>query len=369
MESTSLQDYLHLSYCAPSAQLKLGRLLTQFGSLKALLREFQSQPTHKISDDLLCELELLNGRCKKCTTAVKNALKWQEKPSNYIICFEDPRYPPLLKEIDDPPPLLYVEGNHRLLSQIQIAVIGSRRASSYGLRNAYWLSQELSKLGVTLTSGMAAGIDRKAHEGALAHSGDTIAVVGTGIDGCYPRVNKDLKQTIVQRGAIVSEFPLGSSPHAFHFPQRNRIISGLSRGVVVIEAALKSGSLITARLAMEQNRDVFALPGQITNSMAAGCHYLINEGVKLVQCVDDIAQEIGLCTQDFAATDKSAPLGAATNAERLILNTLKAEPATLDFLLASTSVSEEKLIMSLGALEEKQLIQFSFGRYSYCRRS
>jgi DNA processing protein len=215
---------------------------------------------------------------------------------------------------------------------------------------------------------MAAGIDRKAHEGALAQNGDTIAVVGTGIDGCYPRLHKDLRQAIAEQGAIVSEFPLGSSPHSFHFPQRNRIISGLSRGVVVVEAGLKSGSLITARLAMEQNREVFALPGQITNPLAEGCHTLINEGVKLVQCVDDIAQEVGLCTLDAAATPNLSPPGASTNAERQILTTLKAEPATLDFLLASTDVPEEMLIMSLSALESKQLIQFIHGRYNYCSR-
>ena len=237
------------------------------------------------------------------------------------------------------------------------------------MRNAYWLGEELSKLGVTITSGMASGIDRKAHEGALAQSGDTIAVVGTGIDGCYPKINHDLRLRVRDHGAIISEFPLGTPPLSFHFPQRNRIISGLSRGVVVVEAATKSGSLITARLAMEQNREVFALPGQITNPMARGCHQLINQGVKLVQSVEDIAQEIGVWAEDLTAMATFNPAAAINNAERLILHTLKAEPATLDFLLASTNVPEQDLIAGLSGLESKQLIQFSYGRYNYCDRT
>ncbi len=368
MELATLQDYLHLSVCAPKAQLKLGRLLQRLGSLESVQTKLLSPESTTVADDLQRELGLLNGRCKKCGWAIEKALKWHSKPYSYIICYEDPRYPALLKEINDPPPLLYLEGNPELLRQIQIAIIGSRRASAYGLRNAAWLGQELSKLGVTVTSGMAAGIDSKAHEGALAQSGTTVAVVGTGIDGCYPKQNYGLRQKIKDQGAVVSEFPLGAPPHSFHFPQRNRVISGLSRGVVVVEAGIKSGSLITARLAMEQDREVFALPGLITNPMAQGCHQLINDGVKLVQGVDDIAQEIGLWTDDLIVAVKLNHCGAATNAERLILNTLKAEPATLDFLMASTSVPEQDLINGLSALESRRVITFSHGRYSFCDR-
>ncbi|MFT4862674.1 MAG: DNA processing protein [Pseudohongiellaceae bacterium] len=368
MESASLRDYLHLSFCAPKAQLKLGRLLKRLGSLDSVQKKLLNPDSTHGVDELQRQLGLLNGRCKKCDWAIEKALEWQNKPFSYIICYEDPLYPLLLKEVNDPPPVLYLEGNPDLLSQIQIAIIGSRRASVYGLRNAWWLGQELSKLGVTVTSGMAAGIDSKAHEGALAQTGATVAVVGTGIDGCYPKQNYGLRQRIRDQGVVVSEFPLGAPPHAFHFPQRNRIISGLSRGVVVVEAGMKSGSLITARLAMEQDREVFALPGQITNPMAQGCHQLINDGVKLVQSVDDIAQEIGLWADDLIVAVKLIHCGATTNAERLILNTLKAEPATLDFLLASTSVPEQDLIAGLSVLEAKKVITFSYGRYSYCDR-
>lgn len=366
MESATLQNYLHFACCAPNSQVKLGRLLKQFGSLNALLNELQGQTPLKSLDGLQIELSHSGDRCKTCQPAVEKALRWQEPRQRNILCFEDSRYPSLLKEIDDPPPLLYVEGNPELLNHPQIAVIGSRRASNYGLRNAHWLGEQLSKLEICVTSGMATGIDRKAHEGALAKDGKTIAVVGTGVDGCYPRENEGLRNKVVERGAVVSEFPLGSPPHSFHFPQRNRIISGLSLGVVVVEAAVKSGSLITARLAMEQNREVFALPGLITNPMAQGCHRLINDGVTLVQTIEDIAQEIGMGMSTSAATLR--PGEPSNNAERLILNVLKTEPATLDYLLASTPVPEPELISGLGALEAKQLIQFSHGRYNYLSR-
>ena len=370
MESASLQDYLYLANCVPNGQLKLGRLLKQFGSLCSIRRSLLDQPSSpaQSKDDLLLHLLQQNEGRSEYKSEVDKAFKWAENPSNSIISFEDPRYPALLKEIDDPPPVLYVEGNPELLSRSQIAVIGSRRASVYGLRNAYWLGEELSKLGATITSGMAAGIDCKAHEGALACSGDTVAVVGTGIDICYPRSNKDLRHRIAARGLIISEFPLGSPPHGFHFPQRNRIISGLSLGVVVVEAAMKSGSLITARLAMEQNREVFALPGQITNPMSQGCHHLINDGVKLVQCVDDIAQEIKSWPSDLVSCPNLPQSRQVSNGERLILKTLKAEPSTLDYLLASVNVPEEELIRSLSALEARQLISFSHGRYNYLDR-
>ncbi len=369
MESDTLQSYLHLSFCAPSSQVNLARLLKQFGSLSSLITQVQSQAPQSLLDKILLDCNQRDGRCKTCQPNLDRALQWQAQPAQTILCYEDSRYPRLLKEIDDPPPILYVQGNVSLLASPQIAIIGSRRASNYGLRNAFWLGDELSKQGITVTSGMAVGIDSKAHEGALHSKGNTIAVVGTGIDGCYPPRNHQLKQQIVANGAVVSEFPLGSPPHSFHFPQRNRIISGLSLGAVVIEAALKSGSLITARLAMEQNREVFALPGLITNPLAQGCHRLINEGVMLVQSVEDIVQELGIHL-DLLATNESGLVQTenASNAERLILSALKAEPATLDYLLASISVPEEDLITGLSALEAKRVITYTHGRYNYLRR-
>lgn len=370
MESATLQKYLHLSFCAPSSQVKLGRLLKRFGSLNSLLSELKIHTPRSLLDKVLLEWSQQGDHCAKCQPAIEKALNWQDQPANTILCYEDPDYPTLLKEIDDPPAVLYVQGNISLLSSPQIAIIGSRQASIYGKGNAFWLGEELNNLGITVTSGMAAGIDSKAHEGALHSKGNTIAVVGTGIDGCYPPGNRKLKQQLAANGALVSEFPLGSLPLSFHFPQRNRIISGLSLGVVVIEAAIKSGSLITARLAMEQNREVFALPGLITNPKAQGCHRLINEGVKLVQTIDDIVQEIGV---SLNLATENAPKAVrneiSSKVERLILNVLTAAPATLDYLLASTTVPEDELIGSLSTLEAQSVIKFSHGRYNYLGRA
>lgn len=291
MESR-LRQYLRLFHSTTVSPVLWARLLQQFGSLSRLLAE----PDETFLPAGLPEFEQLRAvAAGPDSTEVERSLRWSEAADHTLLCYEDPDYPTLLKEIAAPPPLLFVRGQLSCLRAPQLALVGSRAATSYGLRTARWLAYELGAAGWLICSGLARGIDTCAHEGALAAGGGTIAVIGTGADRLYPPGNERLAEAIVDSGALVSEFPLGTPPLPPNFPRRNRIMSGLSLGTVVIEAALKSGSLITARLALEQNREVFAVPGLISNPAAAGCHRLLREGAKLVATPTDILEE-------FAAT-------------------------------------------------------------------
>ena len=224
--------------------------------------------------------------------AVEQDLKWLEEKNNHFIAITDPQYPTLLKEISDPPLGLFVCGDIDLLQFPQIAMVGSRNASQSGAQIARQFAQHLGSNGVCITSGMAVGIDAESHKGALKGHGKTIAVAGTGLDRVYPAQHRELAHQIAEQGALVSEFFPGTPPQANNFPRRNRIISGLSLGTLIVEATLKSGSLITGRLAMEQGREVFAIPGSIHNPMAKGCHQLIRQGAKLVETSQDILEDL-----------------------------------------------------------------------------
>ena len=223
---------------------------------------------------------------------IDNDLQWALKENNYVLTFNDEHYPTQLKEIADPPPLLFARGNPLLLAQRQLAIVGSRNPSSSGIDTAFEFAKTLSNHGFVITSGLALGIDAASHRGALAAGNFTIAVAGTGLDRIYPARHKDLATEIVKTGAIISEFPPGTTAKANHFPRRNRIISGLCQGLLVVEAAKESGSLITARMALEQNREVFAIPGSIHNPLARGCNALIRQGAKLVETTQDILRRI-----------------------------------------------------------------------------
>lgn len=224
---------------------------------------------------------------------VEKDCQWLTDNQASVVTIADKDYPPLLKEIADPPPILFVLGDKTLLTTEQIAIVGSRTPTPMGERTAEEFATTLADVGWTVTSGMALGIDTACHRGALlAKKGHTIAVIGTGIDRVYPARNRDLAHQISQRGAIISEFPLGTSPVPGNFPRRNRLISGMSRGVFVVEAALRSGSLITAKQALEQGREVFALPGSIHNPLSRGCHSLIRQGAKLVETAEHIYEEL-----------------------------------------------------------------------------
>jgi DNA processing protein len=242
---------------------------------------------------------------------IEKTLDWLVLPGNHVLTLADGDYPATLLDIADPPMLLYVKGRRELLSRPSLAVVGSRNATTQGVVNAEKFSEVLSQAGLTIVSGMALGIDTAAHQGGLSAAGSTIAVIGTGADIVYPARNRGLAHRIAEHGCLVSEYPLGMPAIASNFPRRNRIISGLARGVLVIEAAAQSGSLITARMAAEQGRDVFAIPGSIHSPLSKGCHLLIKQGAKLVESAQDVLEEL----PSFQVADSKQAAGNYSSAE------------------------------------------------------
>lgn len=238
--------------------------------------------------------------------SVEKDLEWAQVDNQHLISPEDDAYPRLLKEIHDPPLVLYVRGNKTVLSALQLAVVGSRNATSSGLKDAWQFAHCLAERGFAITSGLALGIDGAAHRGALSGKGITIGVMGTGLNHIYPLSHGLLAEEMISnQGAVISEFSLNTPPQATNFPRRNRVISGLSVGVLVVEAALKSGSLITARHSLEQGREVFAIPGSIHNPLIRGCHHLIRQGAKLVETAGDILEELGALRAAGGAVSQS----------------------------------------------------------------
>ncbi|MCG2575832.1 DNA-processing protein DprA [Dechloromonas sp. XY25] len=279
--------------------------------------------------------------------AIEHGLKWAGQPGQTITTLADTGYPKALLEIADPPCVLYVRGNPALLQQRGIAMVGSRNATPQGIHTAESFARHLAAGGQCIISGLALGIDAAAHRGALAVHGQTVAVIGTGADRIYPARNKELALSIAERGVIVSEFPLGTPAVAHNFPRRNRIISGLARGVLVVEAAPESGSLITAGLAAEQGREVFAIPGSIHSPVARGCHKLIKQGAKLVETASDILEELG--NYDLVTTEPAAATPAAD--EPPLLAALGHGPCALDDLVERTGQSADLLLPELLTLE------------------
>ncbi len=250
---------------------------------------------------------------------------WLADPNNHIVTLADPDYPQALLNISDPPLLLYVKGRLELLNLPALAVVGSRNATPQGLSNAEAFAQAASAAGLCIISGMAHGIDAAAHRGGLRECGSSIGIIGTGLDKVYPAANRQLAHQLAQEGALVSEFSLGTPPQAANFPRRNRLISGLSLGCLVVEASLQSGSLITARMALEQGRDVFAIPGSIHAPQTKGCHHLIKQGAKLVECAQDILEELGC----FSASTTVQP---SVLEEHPLLTHLGFDPVDMDSL-------------------------------------
>ncbi len=279
-------------------------------------------------------------------------LKWAEQAENTILTLRDKQYPTLLSNISDPPPVLFVKGTVALLSQPQVAIVGSRNPSESGLQTASEFAYCLSHSDLIITSGMALGIDAASHQGCLRANGATIAVMGTGLDRVYPASHQTLAHSIVAQGALVSEFPLGTPAKAGHFPKRNRIISGLSMGLLVVEAAMQSGSLISARSALEQGREVFAIPGSIHNPLARGCNALIKEGAKLVETSDDILQEIGHFMGIFKTQHhlKEERPELEPTQEKL-LNCIDYAPTSIDTLVEKMSINVEVISSLLLILE------------------
>ncbi|MBL1259134.1 MAG: DNA-protecting protein DprA [Thiotrichaceae bacterium] len=286
---------------------------------------------------------------------VEKQLHWQQQPGHHIITCTDLAYPALLKDIIDPPPLLFIQGNTEILSRQQIAIVGSRNPSHDGSENTFAFARDLTRHGYAITSGLALGVDTAAHNGALASNGTTIAVMGTGPDHRYPNSNRILAEKILQNGALVTEFPLGTPPLAENFPRRNRIISGMSLGVLVTEAALRSGSLITARSALEQGREVFAIPGSIHNPLARGCHSLLRDGAKLVENTQDIIEELGALSSIMPTLEQPLTLPLFSKPldpnEQKVLSRLGFDPSSIDTLVARTELTAEELSAILLVLE------------------
>ena len=288
--------------------------------------------------------------------AVDDDLLWAGGMNRFCLTPGHPQYPALLAEIHDPPAVLFVEGNLDALGQTSIAMVGSRSPTPTGQRIATSFGADLARQGVTVVSGLAAGIDAASHQGALEGGGLTVAVAGTGPDQVYPRQHQFLAARIVEQGVLVTEYPVGTGPVPTNFPRRNRIISGLALGTLVVEAAPRSGSLITARLALEQNRDVFAVPGSIYNVQSRGCNELIQQGAKLVLSTTDILEEYGLMHVgggELAFSSGSAP---PLQSDSVLLKYIAYEPVTVDTLIVATSLSAESVAAELLVLELEGLI-------------
>lgn len=282
---------------------------------------------------------------------VEDDMRWLEQVGNYALTLDDAEYPAQLREINNPPPVLFVKGNPTLLLEPQLAMVGSRNPSPVGVTTALAFAEALAEAGFVVTSGLALGIDAASHQGALNVNGHTIAVAGTGLDRVYPACHKRLATQIAEHGALVSEFPPGTNAKANHFPRRNRIISGLCVGLLVVEAAQQSGSLITARLALEQNREVFAIPGSIHNPLARGCNALIRQGAKLVETAQDIFEELGQYNQQDMRVESEIAQTSLDLEQQNLLKLIPYSPTTVDTLVRESGWSAEEVSSTLLVLE------------------
>jgi len=310
---------------------------------------------------------------------IESGLQWLSQPNHHLLCWDDDAYPVLLRRISNPPAALFIDGDPGCLWQPQIAVIGSRNPTAGGLDHARDFASTLARQGMTITSGLASGIDTAAHVAALDAGALTIAVNGTGLDQVYPASSRAVAGRIRSQGAMISELPLGSPPKRQHFPSRNRIISGLSLAVLVIEAGLNSGTLITARKAAEQGRDVFALPGSLNNPMAKGCHRLIREGARLVETVADIMQELGPVAAELQMEIRQrldlvddAPEKTVKTAQSLLDDTdyrtvwdlMGYDPKPMDVIIEQSGLSAREISSMLLMMELKgMVIKHGNGRY------
>jgi DNA processing protein len=280
----------------------------------------------------------------------ERSLAWLALPGNELLAWDDPDYPNALLELPDPPPALFFAGHREVLAQPALAIVGSRRATPEGVETARAFARALSGAGLVIVSGLALGIDGAAHQGALDGTGSTIAVVGTGLDRVYPARHRDLARAIRDRGALLSEFPPGTPPLPHHFPQRNRLISGLSRGVLVVEGALSSGSLLTARAALEQGREVFAIPGSIHSPLSKGPHRLIRDGAKLVETAQDVLDELAL--PGLGPAEATRPLrDPPCPAHAALLAAMGTAPVAIDQLAARSGLPAEAIAAGLIELE------------------
>lgn len=352
-------------------------LLAEFGSIDAVV----DQPAARLERSGLSAARSLQI-AEPDAAALDAALEWLDADDQTLVFAGDPDYPPLLDDLADPPLALYVKGDPAVLGLPALAIVGSRNPTRGGLANARDFADHLGTRGFSIVSGLAEGIDAAAHVAALDAGAVTVAVMGTGVDRVYPARHRDLAHRIAASGALVSEYPLGTAPRRRHFPERNRLITGLSLGTLVVEAARKSGSLISARLAAEQGREVFAIPGSIHNALARGCHQLIRQGAKLVETGDDIVSELGSLVRHVAsgrasespveppADSRSGPL---TGEQETLLNAMGHDPVSADELLENPAIKSRLTIGELSSMLlilelEGHIEQLAGGRYARCSR-
>lgn len=337
-----LQAWLRLSLLQGLGHQSLRKLLVALGSPASVLAASQRELRAVVSEKLAVAIR--NGGADPAELAAVE--QWLTDPANHIVTLADRDYPQALLEISDPPPLIYVKGRLDLLNRPGFAIVGSRNATRQGLANAEAFAATLSNAGLTIVSGLALGVDAAAHRGGLDGPSSTIAVVGTGLDIVYPARNRDLAHRVAQSGALISEFALGTPALAANFPRRNRLICGLAKGCLVVEAAVSSGSLITARLAADQGREVFAIPGSIHSPLAKGCHALIKQGAKLVESAQDVLEELGYSARSVPPAETPAP-----ETEHALLAHIGFDPVNIDTLQQRSGLAAAALNSALTDLE------------------
>ncbi|MDJ0916194.1 MAG: DNA-processing protein DprA [Woeseiaceae bacterium] len=365
-----MQEQQSAIIVASLARLRAGQLnnlVARFGDLASAL----GQSAARLTDAGLTEQQADRIRAPEAS-AVAATMDWLQTEGHTLLVLGDESYPQLLAGIDDPPPFLYVNGGVDALHLPSLAIVGSRNPTKGGERNASDFAEHLAGNGFVVVSGLAQGIDTAAHRGALASGGSTVACLGHGIDRIYPAANRDLAHSIAAQGALVSEFPLGTAPDKRHFPQRNRLISGLSLGTLVVEAAKRSGSLITARLAGEQGREVFAIPGSIHNALSRGCHQLIRSGAKLVESADDIVAELGHWISHLRQPETEVETSVTedlNDEQKDLLNIMGHDPVSIDSLVEGSGLTIDQLSSMLLILElEGRVEKLPGGQYATLHR-
>lgn len=358
MNNEEIKQILGLSLVSNMGPVVFKNLITVFGDVAGVFKA------------PVAALQKIKGTSKIDFSELKDAALWEKAETEMksaaecgvaIVTLFDSNYPAELKEIFDPPIVLYVKGRLPSAENPKIAVVGSRMASAYGMRMAKSISKDLAAAGVVVVSGMALGIDAAAHQGALEGGGVTLAVLGSGIGKLYPPENRKLADEIAKNGAIISEHPMDEDPFPGHFPRRNRIISGLSRGVLVVEAREKSGALITADAALAEGRDVYAVPGNVDSAKSAGTNKLLKQGAKLVTCADDILEELGI-----HKTSAPSPVSSdvqLTEGESQLLSFLDGEPLHVDELIEQSGFSAQAAVSTLSLMELKGVVKQLPGKH------
>ncbi|MBE9568150.1 MAG: DNA-protecting protein DprA [Proteobacteria bacterium] len=369
----TIDSWLYLHHTADIGATAFNQLFETFGTVAAAL-----DASHRQLSDLGLKSSIISALTHGERPDISADLEWLAQPDHHIITLADTAYPAQLKQLSDAPPLLYVRGDIDYLKQPQLAMVGTRNPTAAGRSTAREFASHLSNKGITITSGLASGIDGASHEGALQGLAGTIAVVAHGLDIVYPAQHQKLAQQISENGAVVSEMPIGIQPQRGFFPRRNRLISALSLGTLVVEAALKSGSLITARYALEQNREVFAIPGSIHNPMARGCHQLIRQGAKLVESADDIFEELLNPLQESLDNEVEYPLKPEQHTpenskdrhntldpdHQKLLKCLAYEPASIDELVLRSHFSAAEIASMMLILELEGIVASQDGCYT-----